>query len=135
MKAELINTTLDFSGHKKVTADIDISRLDLREHYISHGFLTVKSSPSHGEIGTDQGKRNVFTIYCSKCLQTLPNTGNRYPFNFEFMPLKCSTSYMDGTIIFNDGGLSPHRSLLAKKKGTILLVGWVWMKRAQNQFY
>ena len=62
MKAELVNTTLDFSGHKKVTADIDISRLDLREHYISHGFLTVKSSSSHRKIGTDQGKKNVLTI-------------------------------------------------------------------------
>ena len=92
MKAELVTTTLDFSGHKKVTADIDISRLDLGEHYISHGFLTVKSSSSHGEIGTDQGKRNVFTIYCSKCLQMLPNKGDRYPFNFALMPLKCSTS-------------------------------------------
>ena len=43
MKAEQAKTTLEFSGHKKVTADIDISRLDLGEHYISHGFLTVKS--------------------------------------------------------------------------------------------
>ena len=31
MKAELVNTTSEFSGHKKVTADIDISRLDFRE--------------------------------------------------------------------------------------------------------
>ena len=51
MKAEpeLVTTTLDFSGHKKVTADFDISRADLREHYSSpsHGLPTVKSSSSH----------------------------------------------------------------------------------------
>ena len=58
MKAEpeLVTTTLDFSGHKKVTADFDISRADFRELYSSHGLPTVKSSSSHGKIGTDKGK-------------------------------------------------------------------------------
>ena len=47
MKAEQAKTTLEFSGHKKVTADIDISRADFREHHSSHGLPTVKSSSSH----------------------------------------------------------------------------------------
>ena len=56
MKAEQAKTTLEFSGHKKVTADIDISRADFREHHSSHGLPTVKSSSSHWEIGTHKGK-------------------------------------------------------------------------------
>ena len=54
MKAELVNTTFEFSGHKKVTADID-TRVELREHYSSHGLLTVKSSSSHWKIGPNKG--------------------------------------------------------------------------------